>query len=155
MTALTDHTETSERLALAFQTLVRELSRRTRSTTATTPSSLDVPPAHDQHQHKYRSLSQKVEPVELSFGKNASETAISGRSDSRSTKSTSTSGSVPGTNVTNLIMGLNLTSASSTSQSGLSPVPPSHFQSPLRGQQAAHPEEILSLSQIRSVGRGL
>jgi hypothetical protein len=32
MTLLTDHTQTSERLALAFQTLVRELSRQTCST---------------------------------------------------------------------------------------------------------------------------
>ena len=34
MTPLIDHTQTSERLALASQTLVRELSRQTRLTSA-------------------------------------------------------------------------------------------------------------------------
>jgi hypothetical protein len=45
MTLLTDHTQTSERLALASQMLVRELSRQTCSTSASNQSFLDVPPA--------------------------------------------------------------------------------------------------------------
>jgi hypothetical protein len=45
MTPLTDHTQTSERLALASQTLVRELSRQTRPTSPSNQSFIDVPPA--------------------------------------------------------------------------------------------------------------
>ncbi|KAH8993472.1 kinase-like protein [Lactarius akahatsu] len=130
MTPPTDHTQTSERLAMASQTLVRELSRQTRSTTASTQSFLDVP------------ASQPVPPSKwkLSFGKSAGEAVTGTRSDSRSTRSNSTSGSARATNVTNLIMGLNPTSP---------PAPPP--PSTLRGRMGGNPEP---LSHTRS-GRPL
>ncbi|KAH8978911.1 hypothetical protein EDB86DRAFT_2836367 [Lactarius hatsudake] len=43
MTPRTDDTQTSERLAMASQTLVRELNRQTRSTMGSTETFLDVP----------------------------------------------------------------------------------------------------------------
>ncbi|KAN0138325.1 kinase-like protein [Lactarius tabidus] len=146
----TDHTQTSERLALASQTLVRELSRQTRSTTISTPSFLDVPlpplPPAPAPAPASPTVTKKPSRWKLSFGKSAGEATINGRSDSRSTHSTSTSGSARATNVTNLIMGLNPASSTS-SQSQVPPVPPLHLQSPLRGRAAVAPHtEVLSLS---------
>ena len=146
MTPSIDHTQKSERLALASQTLVRELSRQTRSTTVSTPTFLEVPPAKPAPPAPAPvspSVTKKQSRWKLSFGKSAAETAFSGRSDSRSTNSTSTSGSARATNVANLINGLN---PASPSQSQVPPVPPLHLQSPLRGRQAAPPEEVLSFS---------
>jgi hypothetical protein len=146
----TDHTQTSERLALASQTLVRELSRQPRSTTISTPSFLDVPlppaqPPAPAPAPVSPTVTKKPSRWKLSFGKSAGEATIGARSDSRSTHSTSTSGSARATNVTNLIMGLN--PASSASQSQVPPVPPLHLQSPLRGRAVVAPHtEVLSLS---------
>ena len=142
MTPSADHTQKSERLALASQTLVRELSRQKWSTAVSAPTFLEVPPAQPTPPAPVSpSVTKKPSRWKLSFGKSAGETNLSGRSDSRSTNSTSTSGSARATNVTNLIMGLNPASPSSPSQSQVPRVP-----SPLRGRQAAHPEEVLSFS---------
>ncbi|KAH9032468.1 kinase-like protein [Lactarius pseudohatsudake] len=136
MTPPTDHTQTSERLAMASQTLVRELSRQTRSTTASTQSFLEDPPSQPVP------VSTSIPPVtkkpskwKLSFGKSAGEAVTGTRSDSRSTCSNSTSGSARATNVTNLIMGLNPTVPSP-------PVPPLHLQSTLRGRMGGNPEPL-------------
>ncbi|KAH8996405.1 kinase-like protein [Lactarius hatsudake] len=133
MTPPTDHTQTSERLAMASQTLVRELSRQTRSTTASTQSFLDVPPSQPAPPSKWK----------LSFGKSAGEAVTGTRSDSRSTHSNSTSGTARATNVTNLIMGLNPTS------------PPASSPSTLRGRVGGHPEHVSQSPPRRGAGRPL
>ncbi|KAI9452488.1 kinase-like protein [Lactarius psammicola] len=138
-----DHTETSERLALASQTLVRELSRQTRSTSASTQSFLDVPPPQPVPVSTSKPpVTKKPSKWKLSFGKSAGEAAIGTRSDSRSTRTNSTSGSARATNVTNLIMGLNPASPPVPSQLQPPPVPT------LRGRVGGHPEP-LSPSQAR------
>ncbi|KAH9171195.1 kinase-like protein [Lactarius sanguifluus] len=145
MTPPIDHTQTSERLAMASQTLVRELSRQTRSTTASTQSFLDVPPSQPVP------VSTLIPPVtkkpskwKLSFGKSAGEAVTGMRSDSRSTRSNSTSGSARATNVTNLIMGLNPTPP---------PAPPP--PSTLRGQVGGNPESLSQSPPRRGAGRPL
>jgi hypothetical protein len=145
MMPLTDHTQTSERLALASQTLVRELSRQTRSTSVSNQSFLDVPPA--QPVPVSPTVTKKQSRWKLSFGKSGGEATIGMRSDSRSTHSNSTSGSARATNVTNLIMGLNPTTPT-TPQSQPPPVPSLHLQPTLRGRAGGHPD-LLSLSQQR------
>ncbi|KAI0301079.1 kinase-like domain-containing protein [Multifurca ochricompacta] len=117
MTPSTDHTQTSELLASASQTLARELSRQTRSASATIPLFPDVPsPQPVSAPVSLPVVTKKPSRWKLSFGKSAGEAAINARSDSRSTNSNSTSGSARAANVTNLIMGLN--------PSSFSPVPP-------------------------------
>ena len=141
----TDHTQTSERLALASQTLVRELSRQTRSTSASTQSFLEVPPS--QPVPVSPSVTKKPSRWKLSFGKSAGEAATTARSDSHSTRSSSTSGSARAANVTNLIMGLNPATPTAL-QSQPPPVSPQHLQSTLRGRVGGHPE-LVSLSSPR------
>ena len=143
MTPLTDHTQTSERLALASQTLVRELSQQTRSTSASNQSFLDVPPA--QPVPVSPTVTKKQSRWQLSFGKSSSEAIIGTLSDSHSSHSKSTSGSARATNVTNLIMGLNSTTPT-TPQSQPPPVPPLHLQSTLWGRAGGR-TDLPSLSQ--------
>lgn len=143
-----DHVQTSERLALASQTLVRELSRQTRSTSASTQSFPDIPPSQPVPvSTPIPTVTKKQSRWKLSFGKSTGEAAIGMRSDSRSTHSNSTSGSARATNVTNLIMGLNPTSQA-PSQSQAPPVPPLQLQSIPRGRVGEHPE-LLSPPQQR------
>jgi serine/threonine protein kinase len=145
MTPLTDHTQTSKRLALTSQTLVCELSRQTRSTLASNQSFLNVPPA--QPVPVSPTITKKQSRWKLPFGKSGGETTTGTRSDSCSTHSNSTSGSARATNVTNLIMGLNRTTPT-TRQLQPPPVPPLHLQSTLQGCARGHPD-LLSLSQQR------
>jgi serine/threonine protein kinase len=135
-----DHTQTSERLALASQTLVRELSRQPRSTTASTQSFLvDVPPSPPVPvSMPIPSVTKKQSRWKLSFGKSAGEAAIGTRSDSRSTRSNSTSGTARATNVANLIMGLNPSSPLAPQPP---PVPPLPLQSALRGRGVGDPDQ--------------
>ena len=85
MTPSIDHTQTSERLALASQTLVCELSRQTRSTSASNQSFLDVPPA--QSVPVSPTVTKKQSRWKLSFGKSSGEATIGTGSDSRSSHS--------------------------------------------------------------------
>ncbi|KAF8262881.1 kinase-like domain-containing protein [Lactarius quietus] len=146
-TPSTDYTQTSERLALASQTLVRELSRQTRSNPA--PSFLDVPPS--QPVPVSPSVTKKPSRWKLSFGKSTGEATIGSRSsDSRSTRSSSNSGSARAANVTNLIMGLNPASPPAP-HSPPPPVPSLHLQATLRGRAGVHPD-VPSPSQARRGG---
>ena len=79
MAPSTDHVQISERLALASQTLVRELSRQTRSTTVSAPTFLEVPPAQRAAPAPVSpSVTKRQSRWKLSFGKSAGETDISG-----------------------------------------------------------------------------
>ena len=102
MTPLTDHTQTSERLTLASQTLVRELSLQTRLTSAYNQTFLGFPP--DQPVPVSPTVTKKQRRWKLSFGKSRGEATVGTRSDSRSILSHLTSASAQATNVTNLIM---------------------------------------------------
>ena len=101
MTPLTDHTQTSERLALASQTLVGELNQ-THLISTYNQFFLNVPP--DQPVPLSPSVTKKQNRWKLSFGKSGGEVGIGTWSDSRSTRSHLTSGSAQVTYVTNLIM---------------------------------------------------
>jgi hypothetical protein len=140
MTPSTDHTQTSERLTLASQTLVRELSRQTRSTSVSNqsfPSMFRL--LNLSHCHP---LSRRCRTGgNCSFGMSGGEAAIGALSDFRSTRSDWTSCSARATNATNLIMGLNPTTPTTPKLQPL-PVLLSHLQSTLRGRAVEHSEAV-------------
>ena len=142
MTPWTDHTQMSERLALASRQLVRELSRQI---SASNQSFLDVPLA--QPVPVSLTVTNKRSRWKLSFRKSGGGATIGTRSDSRSTHSNSTSGSARAANVSNLIMGLNLRTPT-TLQLQPPAVPPLHLQSTLRDRARGRPD-LLSMSQQR------
>ena len=142
MTSLTDHTQTSERLALASKTLVSELSHQI---SAYNQSFLDAPPA--QPVSLSSTVTNKQSRWKLSFKKSGGEATIGTRSDSRSAHSNSTSGLARATNITNLIMGVN-PATPTTPQSQPLPVPSLHLQSTLRDRARGRPD-LLSMSQQR------
>ena len=103
-----DHIQTTELLASASQTLARELSRQTRSASATLQSFPDVPPPPPVPVPVLMpTVTKKPSRWKLSFGKSGGEAAMNTRSDSQSSHSTSTHGSARTAHVSNLIMGLN------------------------------------------------
>ncbi|KAH9961490.1 hypothetical protein BC827DRAFT_1267507 [Russula dissimulans] len=150
-----DHFQTSELLASKSQTLVRELSRQTRSASASIQSFPDVPPPPPVPvpvSMPAATVTKKPSRWKLSFGKSSSEATISTRSDSRG--SGSNSGSARATNVSNLIMALDATSVSK-SQSPTLPLSPSSLaEMPTRGRGEAQvqPQSRRSVSpaSIRS-----
>lgn len=121
-----DHIQTSELLASASQTLARELSRQTRSASATLQSFTDVPPPPPVPVLvSTPTVTKKPSRWKLSFGKSGGEAAMSTRSDSQSSHPTSNQGSARTMHVSNLIMGLNSPSVPSPPlQPPPVPVPP-------------------------------
>ncbi|KAH9991761.1 kinase-like domain-containing protein [Russula vinacea] len=108
MTPSMDQIKTSELLASASQTLARELSRQTRSASATLQTFPDVPPPPPVPAPvSMPTVTKKPSRWKLSFGKSGGEAAISSRSDSQSSKSISNHGSDRIEHVSNHIMGLN------------------------------------------------
>src|SRR6266850_5906062 len=105
MTPSSDHIQTSELLASASQTLARELSRQTRSASASVQSFPDVPPAPPiPVPTSMPTVTKKPSRWRLSFGKSGGEAALNNtRSDSHSSPNAS---SARAANVLNLIMGL-------------------------------------------------
>ena len=94
----TDHTRTPERLALAFQMLVREPSRQTCSISASPQSFLKVPPS--QPVPISSSVTKRQSMWKLSFWKSAGDTAVCTRSDSPCARSNSMPGPAWGLNPT-------------------------------------------------------
>ncbi len=125
-----DHIQTSELLASASQTLARELSRQTRSASATLQSFPDVPPPPPVPAPvSIPIITKKPSRWKLSyFAKNSGEAAMSTRSsDSQSSHPTSNQGPTRTTRVTNLIMGLD--SSSTPTSPPLPSLPPSESES--------------------------
>ena len=108
-----DHIQTSELLASASETLARELSRQTRSASATRQSFPDVPPPPPVPVPvSTPTVTKKPSRWKLSyFGKSSGEATTSTRSDSQSSHSISNQGSTRTARVTNLIMGLDSSAA--------------------------------------------
>src|SRR5216683_1600866 len=84
-----DHIQTSELLASASQSLVRELSRQTRSASASVQSFPDIPippppPPPVPVPASMPTITKKPSRWKLSFGKSAGEAALSTRSESNS-----------------------------------------------------------------------
>ncbi|KAI0267023.1 hypothetical protein BC834DRAFT_872193 [Gloeopeniophorella convolvens] len=138
-TPTSDQAQTSDLLASASQTLARELSRATRSASASVQSFPDMPPPPVP----VATVTKKPSKWKLSFGKSSGEAA----SNAQSGGSGSGSGSSRATNVTNLIMGLSAPNAvagtSPTSPSTSSPPSPAvpALETPPRGRGgAAAPE---------------
>lgn len=133
-----DHIQTSELLASASETLARELSRQTRSASATLQSFPDVPPPPPVPVPvSMPTVTKKPSRWKLSyFGKSGGEATTSTRSDSQSSHSISNRGSTRTTRVTNLIMGLDSSSApiSPPLPSPPSPVSPLVVGSPARAR---------------------
>ena len=90
---------------------------------------------------------EKAEHVETVYREAAGEATVGAQCDSHSTHCNSTSGSARAANVTNLIIGLNLTSPTAP-QLEPPPVPLLYLQSTLRCRIGAHPE-LVALSQPR------
>jgi len=134
-----DHIQTSEFLASASQTLARELSRQTRSASASIQSFPDVPPPPPvPAPAPAATITKKPSRWKLAFGKSGSEATISTRSDSRG--SDSNSGSARATKVSNLIMSLDAPAVPILSQSRSPPPPlsPSPLvETPARGRGEA------------------
>src|SRR6266850_1737579 len=105
MTPSLDHIQTSELLASASQTLARELSRQTRSASASVQSFPDVPPLPPVPvPTSMPTVTKKPSRWKLSFGKSAGEASLNNtRSDSHPNSNAS---SARAANVSNLILGL-------------------------------------------------
>lgn len=108
-----DHIQTSELLASASETLARELSRQTRSASATLQSFPDVPPPPPIPEPvSMPTVTKKPSRWKLSyFGKSGGEATTSTRSDSQTSHPISNQASTRTTRVTNLLMGLDSSSA--------------------------------------------
>jgi hypothetical protein len=139
-----DHIQTSELLASASETLARELSRQTRSASATLQSFPDVPPPPPVPvPESTPTITKKPSRWKLSyFGKSGGEATTSTRSDSQSSHSISNQGSTRTTRVANLLMGLDSSSAPTSPPLPLpsSPVSPSVVGSPARTRGEPQPQ---------------
>ena len=140
-----DHIQTSELLASASETLARELSRQTRSASATLQSFPDVPPLPPVPPvpAPTPTVTKKPSRWKLSyFGKSGGEATTSTRSESQSSHPISNQGSTRTTRVTNLIMGLDSSSAPTSPPlpSPPPPVPPLVVGSPARARGEPQPQ---------------
>ena len=136
-----DHIQTSELLASASETLARELSRQTRSASATLQSFPDLPPPPPVPvPASMPTVTKKPSRWKLSyFGKSSGEATTSTRSESQS--SISNQGSTRTTRVTNLIMGLDSSSApTSPPLPSPPPVSPLVLESPVRARVEPQPQ---------------
>jgi hypothetical protein len=146
MTPSMDHIQTSELLASASQTLARELSRQTRSASATVQSFPDAPPPPPVPA-SMPTVTKKPSRWKLSFGKSSGEAAMSTRSDSQSSNPISNRTR----HVTNVLMGLD---SPSTHTSPPLPSPPPPPVSPpvigsstwTRGEHQLQPQQWCATS---------
>ena len=149
-----DHIQTSDLLASASQTLARELSRQTRSASATLQSFPDVPPPPPVPVPvSMPTVTKKPSRWKLSFGKSGGEAAINSRSDSQSSHSTSNNGSARSVHVSNLIMGLNSPSVPISPPLQSPPLPASPFSvlgTPARARGEPQPRRAASPTSTRS-----
>ena len=151
-----DHIQTSELLASASETLARELSRQTRSASATIQSFPDVPPPPPiPVPVSMPTVTKKPSRWKLSyFAKSGGEATTSTRSDSQSSHSISNQGSTRTTRVTDLIMGLDSSSGPTSPPlpSPPSPVSPSMVGSPARarGEPQLQPQSPSSIRNGRA-----
>ena len=139
-----DHIQTTELLASASETLARELSRQTRSASATLQSFPDVPPPPPVPAPvSMPTVTKKPSRWKLSyFGKSGGEATTSTRTESQSSNPISNQGSTRTTRVTNLIMGLDSSSAPTSPPlpSPPSPVSPLLVGSPARARGEPQPQ---------------
>jgi hypothetical protein len=152
-----DHIQTSELLASASETLARELSRQTRSASATLQSFPDVPPPPPVPAPvSMPTVTKKPSRWKLSFGKSGGEATTSTRSDSQSSHSISNQGSTRTMRVTNLIMGLDSSSAPTSPPlpSPPSPVSPLVVGSPARARGEPQLQQSRRAASPTSMGSG-
>ena len=137
-----DHIQTSELLASASETLARELSRQTRSASATLQTFPDVPPPPPVPVPvSMPTVTKKPSRWKLSyFGKSGGETTTSTRSESHNSHPISNQGSTRTTRVTDLLMGLDSSSAPPPLPPPPCPVSPSVVGSSARARAEPQPQ---------------
>ncbi len=154
MTPSMDPIQTSELLVSASQTLARELSRQTRSASATLQSFPDAPPPPPVPvPASMPTVTKKPSRWKLSFGKSSGEAAMSTRSDSQSLNPISNRTR----HVTNVLMGLDSPSTHTSPPLPSPPPPPVSppaIESPTRtrGEHQLQPQQwrAASPTSIRS-----